>query len=60
MNAPIMAGANEAAVENLSAEMMRRWVGFATTGDPGFAPVHADALPIMVFNRESRVIGADR
>jgi para-nitrobenzyl esterase len=60
MNAPIMAGANEAAVENLSAEMMHRWVGFATTGDPGFAPVRADALPIMVFDRESRVIGADR
>jgi para-nitrobenzyl esterase len=60
MKAPIMAGANEAAVENLSAEMMHRWVGFATTGDPGFAPVRADALPIMVFDRESRLIGADR
>jgi para-nitrobenzyl esterase len=60
MNAPIMAGANEAAVENLSAEMMHRWVGFATTGDPGFAPVRADALPIMVFDRESRVIDAQR
>jgi para-nitrobenzyl esterase len=60
MNAPIMAGANEAAVENLSAEMMHRWVGFATTGDPGFAPVRAGALPIMVFDGESRVIGADR
>jgi para-nitrobenzyl esterase len=60
MNAPIMAGANEAAVENLSADMMHRWVGFATTGDPGFAPVRADGLPIMVFDGESRVIGADR
>ncbi|HEY2757564.1 MAG TPA: carboxylesterase family protein [Pseudolabrys sp.] len=52
MNAPIMAGANEAAVEDLSAEMMRRWAGFATTGDPGFAPACGDALPIMVFDRE--------
>jgi para-nitrobenzyl esterase len=60
MNAPLMAGANEAVVENLSADMMRRWVGFATTGDPGFAPVRADALPMMVFDSESRVIGADR
>ena len=60
MNAPIMAGADEAAVETLSAGMMRRWAGFATTGDPGFAPVRADALPIMVFDRESRVIDGDR
>jgi para-nitrobenzyl esterase len=54
MNAPIMAGANEAEVEKLSAEMMDRWVGFAATADPGFAPVRADALPIMVFDRQSR------
>lgn len=60
MNAPIMAGANEAVVENLSDEMMHRWVRFATTGDPGFPPVRADALPIMVFDRKSHVIGADR
>lgn len=59
MNAPIMAGANEAAVEHLSDEMMRRWFGFATTGDPGFAPVRADALPIMVLDRESRVVMSD-
>lgn len=60
MNAPIMAGANEAAVENLSAEMMRRWVRFATTGDPGFSPVRTDALPIMVFDRKSHIIYANR
>ena len=62
MNAPIMAGANEANVEDLSSEMMRRWVGFATTGDPGFAPVGADALPsmvpTMVFDREPRPRGS--
>jgi len=60
MNAPLMAGADEAVVETLSAEMMRRWVGFATTGDPGFAPARADARPIMVFDQQSRVLDADR
>jgi para-nitrobenzyl esterase len=50
MNEPLLAGANEAEVENLSTEMMRRWVAFARLGDPGFAPARADALPVIAFN----------
>ncbi len=56
MKAPMMAGADEAAVENLSADMMRRWAAFAATGDPGFPQVREGVMPIMTFNTESRVI----
>ena len=39
--------------------MMQCWAGFAADGGPGFAPVRADGLPMMVFDRESYVIGSE-
>jgi para-nitrobenzyl esterase len=57
-NAPILAGADEEAVQKLSADMMRRWARFAATGDPGFAPVEDGVTPIMLFDNESRVATA--
>jgi para-nitrobenzyl esterase len=54
-SANLMAGADEVAVERLSADMMRRWAGFAADGDPGFAPCQDGITPIMHFNSTSRV-----
>jgi para-nitrobenzyl esterase len=56
MKAPMMAGANEAAVEQLSSDMMLRWANFATSGEPGFPPVRDGAMPIMVFDNHCNVI----
>jgi para-nitrobenzyl esterase len=59
-NAAILAGADELAIQKLSADMRRRWTRFAATGDPGFAPVEDGAMPIMVFDNESRVTTAGK
>ena len=40
----------------LAAKMADAWISFARTGDPGWAPVSADALPTMVFDAECRVL----
>jgi len=56
MSAPMMEGADETAVETLSADMMRRWTAFAAIGDPGFPAVRDGMMPIMVFDNDSGVI----
>jgi para-nitrobenzyl esterase len=59
MTAPLMANADEVAVKELSVEMMRCWANFARCGDPGFAPVDSDDMPIKIFDSHSTVIEAD-
>jgi para-nitrobenzyl esterase len=54
-NASMMAGADAAAVETLSADMMRRWTGFAADGDPGFAAWQDGMTPVMHFDAECHV-----
>ncbi|MFO1015208.1 MAG: carboxylesterase family protein [Caulobacteraceae bacterium] len=40
----------------LAATMADAWIAFARTGNPGWAPVTAESLPTMVFDKECRVL----
>lgn len=51
----MLQGADTAAVDKLSDAVQRRWVGFAASGDPGFAPWTTTTRPILHIDRESWV-----
>jgi para-nitrobenzyl esterase len=46
----ILGGSVTAAHLGLADRMVRAWVDFATTGDPGWAPVTAETTPVKVWD----------
>lgn len=54
-NAPLLQGADVSITGMLSREMMRRWVQFIKTGDPGFPAWQGASQPIYHFDVESRL-----
>jgi para-nitrobenzyl esterase len=56
-DAPLLAGADAAMMNQLSRDMVRRWAAFARTGQPGFPHWRPATQPIQHFDTENWLEG---